>query len=361
MNGRTPSLRAALAALALTASASACRSYFLTDELAGQGGAGSDAGDTDGAAPARHRIYVYGGTPDGVNLPEVPLAFYAEILPDGALGPWLTAPEPPRSMIWHTSVRGPDFVALVTGIARPLGGNRRLIVGSVVDGAVQSFSESPDLFPSPIHHGGAVLRGGTLYVVGGEDDTTPPTTDVWRSSITATTFTAPTRIAPLPTPLSRMAVAESAGGVFLVGGAGGDGASVATIVSARFGEDGELSAFEVQATSLPSARRHAAAVVHRDHLLVVGGQATTDVANVLSCPVGATGAVGSCRETTPLPVPRSRHRAVLHEGRLYVVGGRSKDGRTVYVGDVSEDGGVGAWRATSELPAEAIFTSVTLL
>ena len=251
-------------------------------------------------------------------------------------------------------------MALLSGIARPNGGNRRIFVGLVEDGEVTSFSSSPELFASPIHHGAAVLRGTVLYVMGGEDDTTPPTADVWKSTMTATTFTSPVRAESLPSPMSRMAMAESAGGVYLVGGDDETGTRLATVLRATFQQDGSLSSFAPQ-IALPSPRRHAAAVVHGDHLLVVGGQGVSDLSNVLTCPIDGSGALGACSETAPLPEPRSRHRAIAHEGRVYVVGGRGEtDGRTVFVGELAEGGGVTAWRATSALPEPAVFTAIVM-
>lgn len=360
MKARARSMVALAAATIVT---SACRSYFLTDELSDAGPhLNADADAETAGAPRPRRIYVFGGSSDGITLPDEPLAFHAEILQDGLLGPWQSSPKPPKSMMWHSSAQGRDFVVLLSGIARPEGGNLKLFIGTVVDGAVRDFTSSPDLLPNRIHHGASLIHGDTLYVMGGETgDQQPPSADIWRSTITATTYAPPALFASLPAPVSRMGMAEGAGSVFLVGGITSSFASTASIVRARFAADGSLSKFQTQ-VSLPSARSYLAAAVHRSALLVVGGQQESDIGNVLTCPLDATGTVGPCSETAALPAPRSRHRALVHEGRLYVVGGRSDDGgRPVYVGDLTDDGGITSWRTTSALPAAAIFTTVMLL
>ncbi|OJY22937.1 MAG: hypothetical protein BGO98_33435 [Myxococcales bacterium 68-20] len=361
MKSRTHLARVAVTAVLVFAMG--CRSYFLADEPSDAGGGNAEVGAADASVTAKaRRIYVYGGSPDGVTLPEEPMAHYAEILPDGLLGPWRAAPKPPTSMIWHSSAQGRDFIALLSGIARPHGGNLKIFVGSVADGAVTSFVTSPDLFPNPIHHGASLIRGDVLYVMGGQiGDDKPPTADVWRSAITATTFAPPVRVTPLPAPVARMAMAEGAGSVFLVGGTDQNNANTTSILRARFQVDGSLSTFEAQ-TPLPSGRRYLAAAVHRSSLLVVGGQAVEEIDNVLTCPIDASGNVAPCVETTALPEPRSRHRAVIHDGRLYVVGGRTKSGgKDVLVGDLNDEGGIVGWRNTSPLPTSAIYTTLLLL
>ena len=246
MKSRTHLARVAVTAVLVFAMG--CRSYFLADEPSDAGGGNAEVGAADASVTAKaRRIYVYGGSPDGVTLPEEPMAHYAEILPDGLLGPWRAAPKPPTSMIWHSSAQGRDFIALLSGIARPHGGNLKIFVGSVADGAVTSFVTSPDLFPNPIHHGASLIRGDVLYVMGGQiGDDKPPTADVWRSAITATTFAPPVRVTPLPAPVARMAMAEGAGSVFLVGGTDQNNANTTSILRARFQVDGSLSTFEPQ-------------------------------------------------------------------------------------------------------------------
>lgn len=342
----------------------ACRSYYLVDDPP-DAQAGADAGDAsfDAAPPRPSHLFVLGGSVDGTTLPEDALAYGAEIMPDGSLSAWRAIARPPKSVMWHTSAVDAEGLALVGGIARPSGGNLRIVTAHIEDdGGLGTFLSSPDLMPTRIHHGAAFLRRGELYVVGGETgDGQPPTANVWRTTLTATTFGTPEAAPALPHALSRAALAEDGEHVFLAGGVLQDFSSSDGIVRARFAPDGALAGFDLVA-HMPGPRVFPAAVVVGRSLLVVGGDRANDIANVLSCPVDDAGGIGACAETAPLPAARSRHRAVAHGGRVYVVGGRgSDDGRAVFIGDVAESGGVTSWRAGSPLPTAAVYTSVVVL
>lgn len=353
----------AVVAAALVA---ACRSYYLVDDPS-DAGAGSDTDTADASADAGTKrptqIFVFGGSSDGTTLPEECLAYAAEILPDGSLSTWREVSRPPKSVMWHASASGSDGLVLVGGIARPSGGNLRIFMAPIEgDGGLGSFASSPDLLPTRIHHGSAFLRRNELYVLGGETgDDRPPSANVWRTTLTATTFGTPEAAAPLPYALSRAAVAEDGERIYVTGGILQDFSPSDGVLRARFDSGGALAGFDAL-TRLPSPRAYVAAAVVGRSLLVLGGDRSGDIANVLSCPLDEAGDLGPCAETVPLPATRSRHRAVAHDGRVYVVGGRgSDDGRAVFIGDVAASGGVTSWRAGSALPTAAVFTSVMTL
>ncbi len=343
-----------------------CQSYFLTDGI-GDAGSASDAsrGDAavDGGVTRPARIYVYGGSLDDNKINEDGVSLFAEIADDGMLGPWKPAAQALAPITWHcAALSNEGFFVLLTGIVPPDGGNRKIFVGAIDGNNVTGFTKSADIFETRLQHATAVFNGSSLYVFGGEPgDAQPAEADVWRATVKASTFTTPVRVTPLPSPLSRMAIASNAEGVFLIGGTTDTSAPSAAALHATFNADGSISPFEAQ-VPLSSARTYPAAVAYGNNVYVTGGENSIQLNNVLSCPIGGSGKLGSCSETAPLPDTRLRHRALAHKGHLYVVGGRgTKDNLATFVGDIDTNGGVVNWRPTTPLPTPAIYGEALLL
>lgn len=333
------------------------------DATAGSDAAESvvEAGAADGGGrPAR--LYVYGGSEDGLTIPDDPIGFYAEIGDGGELGPWLPATPLPRSLIWQSGAADGPLAVVVGGLVKPEGAARQVVVGSVVDGKVTSFWTSPVVLPIGTNHAASVLRGSDLFVFGGFGDVVG--SDVLRLSVGAQSAGNAEIVAQLPAPLARSGAARLDGTLYLTGGSNVDGAAVDEVVVASVVGRGVTVRKE---RALPGKRVYPAAVIVRQTLLVVGGELEgRDLASVLSSRILPEG-LEAFRETTPLPFARSRHQTVAHDGHVYVIGGRilspSGEGsdRDVLVGDVAVDGSIPSWRKTSSLPRTARYTTVFVL
>lgn len=338
------------------------------DEEAGavDASADTDAPSPEGAAPdggvRPSRIYVYGGSEDGLTIPDDPIGFYAEIGDGGDLGPWLPASPLPRSLIWQSCAVDGALAVLVGGLAKNVGGSRQVFVGSVADGRVTSFWSSPPVLPVGTSHAVSVLRGTDLFVLGGFGEEVGA--DVVRLSIGASSSGPAEVIAALPAPRARSGAAQLDDKLYMAGGSNADGSTTDEVVVATFaGRDVTFRNERV----MPTKRVYPAAAIARGTLLVIGGDTDgKDVASVLSSRV-TTGGLEAFRETTPLPFARSRHRAVAHDDHVYVIGGRidapsgGGSDRDVFVGDVAVDGSIPAWRMTTPLPRTARYTTVFVL
>ncbi|MDB4944132.1 MAG: putative serine/threonine-protein kinase pknK [Labilithrix sp.] len=317
-----------------------------------------DGGANEAGRPAR--IYVLGGTDDASALPPRGLSYVTEIQPDGSLGAWSMGPDLPLPRIYAAGIAGADFVAMVGGITVGHGERANLAIGRATDGVVTSFFESSDAYPTPRARAGAARHGGTIFVLGGVDAKGVVLTSVQHGTANANGVGTFAASPPLPTPRARMAVATSDTELYVVGG-GEATAFPADILVSHFGAS-DLSAFAAVG-ALPSGRVYAQAVVTSGALLVIGGETPRALTDVLRFPIGPGGMLGASLATAPLPVGTGRHQVVLHGTHLYVIGGNTEHGVTtnVFVGDVTSDGYVSRWRATTALPAPLMFHSAVTL
>jgi hypothetical protein len=363
-------LIAAAGALACSCGFVAGVDFFDLERASGAGAdAAKDAGDADDApahpasdAAKPGRIYVLGGTDDPARLPAVGRTLVSEIQSDGSLGPWSAASDLPLPRMYAPAVVGDDFIALVGGLTPGKGERANFAIGRAPGGVVTSFFESAEAFASPRSRAGAARHGDTVFVIGGAAVSGVVLDSIQKGVVTANGVGIFTAGRSLPSPLARMAVATSATALYVVGG--DDGATkTATIRMASFAAD-DLSPF-TNVGVLPSPRIYAQAIVHEKALVVVGGDSNRGLTDVLSFPLDANGGLGAPLSGMPLPASTSRHQLVRHGDHVYVIGGATGDealtSTNVFVGDLTPDGFVSAWRATTPLPAPLIFHGAAAL
>ncbi|MBN9166421.1 MAG: hypothetical protein BGO98_33410 [Myxococcales bacterium 68-20] len=322
--------------------------------------AGTEAGDADAGRPPA-RIYVMCGSSDGVNLREDGATSYAVVQGDGSLGAWKAGPPVPRPCLYGAAVVTDSFVAIAGGLLKGVGASGKFLVGPYDGGVITGFSESDSAF-TPRQHLGAVMRGSHVFVMGGLDG--PARGDVEHGELDVGSVGLFVAGPSLPSPLTRFATASSASNVYVVGGMDESSARRAEILTASF-DGGGLAPF-VPAGNLPSARNYARAVVYRNSLLVVGGLtgAGVSVDDVLVYPIDSSGNLGAVRKTKPLPATRNRHDIVVVDDRLYVLGGEAPGGgysSDVFVGDLTPDGNVTAWRSTTTLPMPLVYHNAVVV
>jgi hypothetical protein len=309
--------------------------------------AGTEAGDADAGRPPA-RIYVMCGSSDGANLREDGATSYAVVQGDGSLGPWTAGPPVPRPCLYGAVVVSDSFVAIAGGLLKGLGASGKFLVGPHDGGVITGFSESDVAF-TPRQHLGAVMHGSRVFVMGGMDGTAR--SDVEHGELDVGSVGLFVAGPSLPSPLTRFATASSASNVYVVGGMDESSARRAEILTASF-DGGGLAPF-VPAGNLPSGRNYARAVVYRNSLLVVGGTTGLSLDDVLVYPIDSSGNLGTVRKTKPLPATRNRHDIVVVDDRVYVLGGEAPGGgysSDVFIGDLTPDGNVTAWRSTTPLP-----------
>lgn len=132
---------------------------------------------------------------------------------------------------------------------------------------------------------------------------------------------------------------------------------IAEVYTARIQKDGSLGAWQAT-TALPEPRFHHPAVASNGWIYVVGGQGEKEAAaGVHGAQVGADGRIERWVEMKPLPRPRSHHAALVHDNHIYVLGGM--DGpvggmQAVFLdvirAPIQADGSLGDWQIVSRIP-----------
>lgn len=116
------------------------------------------------------------------------------------------------------------------------------------------------------------------------------------------------------------------------------------------------------ADPLPLPLAGHAAVLHGDHIYVIGGVSGREhlgQRDVWMAKVSKKGALGKWKKTSPLSAPLGFASAVLASGRVYVAGGSGRMGmqhiyEKVYSAEVKKRGGLSAWREEEALPEKLV-------
>jgi len=258
-------------------------------------------------------------------------------------------PEPGSTLPWHPS---PPELALPAGRtdggAVRLGSNYLFVGGS--DGSTASadvyvapaagsgnfdrWTQGPAL-PEPRANAGVEFFGGSVYVVGGTDANGAPTTTVYSLTPDANgtlpaEWTEVEDLA-LPEPRSGAGIVAAPDGLIVAGGDGADGPT-ATVWKAPLAANGELEAWEPQA-SLFEAVADAPMALVGDYLWLMGGR--TSEGPVATVQVGTIGTAG----------------AVEGEGEVGgAAEGTSGQGATEGSGEVTDvdPGAVTSWRVLDQ-------------
>lgn len=337
----------------------------LTTSLTGfSGGAAEDAGATPeagldgGATGTGSRIYVAGGRlPGDTDLRDVVVG---DVLEDGTIGSWRAMTSLPDTWSYAPSFVVDGAWFLIGGV---VGGDRSSSIARTrLDGSGDLTWETLSGFTAGRYRHGAAYADGHLYVVGGSGNADMTLQDTQRASFANRGFGAFAPGPALPQERSRAAVAATSKMVYVIGGRAHNSSTPSdAIFGAVRNGDGSLQPW-VTAGALPSAREHARVNVHGDHLVVTGGDSPSgELRDVVVCDLGTAGEITRTRTTTPLPFARYVHGAVVVRGRLYVVGGLDDSAQPtadVAFAPVDDDGAVGAWRATTPLPARRAYASV---
>lgn len=242
----------------------------------------------------------------------------------------------PGSGHWMTGAPAPTArtevaVAVLDGLIYVVGGfeqssSRRTRQSSistkveVYDPAVNRWSSRPDL-PVGLHHAGAAVLDGSLYVVGGfagtENTIWNPSNHVFRFDPAGDTWT---ERAPLPTARGGLAVATLQGELVAVGGYDGRENPAAVEVY-----DPAIDQWSAVAP-LPTPRDHLAAVTIGEVLYAIGGRVQLNYRENLATVEAYHAESNQWVSKAGLPTSRSGIAAGVVNGWIYVFGGESGKG-----------------------------------
>lgn len=239
-------------------------------------------------------------------------------------GDWAAkAPAPSkRTEVVAADVGGKIYV--VGGFGEP---KLRTLKDLTISDAVEEYDPASDRWagkaPLPIglHHAGAAAVGGRLYVIGGFTQSFlsvwSPVAYVYAYDPAADTWT---ERAPMPTARGALAVAESGGKLFAIGGYDGKRNSAAVEVY-----DPAANAWRSLAP-LPTPRDHLAAAAVGSKIFAIAGRLDRDYGRNLSVTESYDPATNQWTRMADLPTPRSGITAGVVHGVVYVLGGEAPEG-----------------------------------
>ena len=151
------------------------------------------------------------------------------------------------------------------------------------------------------------------------------------------------RRAALIAPNSELALAESNGKLYLLGGYPASRQTVRTVQIYDIASDSwELGA------PLPQPNNHGMAASVNGKIYLLGGQTTADDPSYVNTVYELDPAGGAWVAKAPMPTARSAGVAIVHEGKIYVAGGRPPRGHDFAVYDPATD----SWQVLPDLPTE---------
>lgn len=209
--------------------------------------------------------------------------------------------------------------------------NESLPCPAPVGALVPWHPSPPDLaLPAP-RTDGAVLQVGTkILYIGGSDGTTAQKTVYVARTVGSGNFDKWESGPDLPAPRADASVAYVAGSIYVMGGTDETGApTTAVYVLTPDSVSGELGAWKPapEALTLPEARSGAAAAVTTDGLLLIGGRnADGPVATTWKSVLDTKGALGKWNAEQPLFAPQADGTAAVVGDYVWLYGGGDADG-----------------------------------
>lgn len=240
------------------------------------------------------------------------------------VGHWMTGAPVPTARTEVTAAVLDGLIYVIGGLESSTGWmmGRSSVSARVerYDPATDRWSEMQAL-PVGVHHAGAAVVDGDLYVVGGfaqSDETIwQPSNRVWRFHANRAVWE---ERAPLPTARGGLGVTTLQGNIIAVGGYNGQD-NLAAVEVYDPGLDRWTSA-----APLPTPRDHLAVVAVGETLYAIGGRVRLDYRANLSTVEAYQVATNQWVPLADLPKPRSGIAASVVDGQVYVFGGESGEG-----------------------------------
>jgi len=209
--------------------------------------------------------------------------------------------------------------------------NEKLPCPAPVGALVPWHPSPPELALPAARTDGAILQVGTkILYIGGSDGTTAQKTVYVARTVGSGNFDTWANGPALPEPRADASVAYVAGSIYLIGGIDDTGAPTDTVyVLTPDGLTGELGEWKPApgALTLPEARSGAAAAVTTDGLLMIGGRnAAGPVTTTWKSLVDTKGALGKWNVEQQLASPQADGTAVVVGDFVWLYGGSDAKG-----------------------------------
>ena len=106
--------------------------------------------------------------------------------------------------------------------------------------------------------------------------------------------------------------------------------------------------------NLPNPTNSGGGLIHGNFIYVVGGNVSSTPSNlVLMAPINQDGTIGAWVATTPLPATFTQGAVTSFNGFIYVIGGQRPGGISaqIWAAPFNPDGTIGAWTVIAPLPS----------
>lgn len=199
---------------------------------------------------------------------------------------------------------------------------------STIDGTVGTWAAGGNL-PADRAWGSLEAAGGTLYYIGGQDDTATneQSTVYYTSSISSgnPTWNGSAATNGLPAARTKFSSTVWNNRIYVIGGLNSSATTTNTVyVSPQLNSGGNIASAWSSSTAFNVARTGAAVTSYANNLYLLGGY---DGSNYLSdtqyAQIKSDGTLNSWSYSRSLPGPLRDSKAVSANGYIYMVGGRS--------------------------------------
>ena len=198
-------------------------------------------------------------------------------------------------------------------------------------GAIVPWEPSPAELnlPQPRTDGALIQVGTQIFYIGGSDGTKATSSVYVAQTVGTGNFDKWAEGPALPAPRADSSVVYVSGSIYVIGGEDESGAPTTTVFV--LSPDSQTGALGVWKTAdylvLPEARSRTAAAITRDGLLLIGGRnAGGPVATVWKTRLNSKGALGAWSAEQPLFVPQADGTAAVVGDYVWLYGGSDANG-----------------------------------
>jgi len=300
-----------------------------------------------GELRAASYVYVAGGDTTGVCQNSTSTVWYAQVLPGGTLGAWISAAPLPTPVGEHFLVSAGNSLYAGAGCASSL----FTIVSSVYYATVSTVGSisawtSTTAQPNTYYQPSVVTdaSGSFLYSTAGGC-----ITDTWSAPISGGALGSWTSQTPHPTGPFEQSACQVGGSLFVLVQAIG-GTCSASFWSAPVA-GGVIGPWTTQ-PSPPQVYQAAQMVGCGSYIWVIGGTIPGQSSDVYVGTVSG-GSVTSWSSVSPLPTPEAEHSAVIADGYIFSIAGWNPAPAvsSVYSAQILPGGALSSWTSVTALPS----------
>jgi len=276
----------------------------------------------------------------------------------GTVGTWNTSSNRFTTARWaHSAVAYNGYLYIIAGSGGGVLSDIRFApINS--NGNIGTWSGTVSNITTARYLQSAVVYGGYLYVIGGDDNSGGANflSDVQYAPINSNGTLGSWQFATsLPSPGRATHTTVASNGYIYVIGGSTPTARISDVVYAPINNDGSLGSW-APATNLPAVRDSHTSVIYNGFLYVIGGNGGSGfLSDIRYTQInnGGSGTLGSWSNATNLPSTALYHATVVYNGFMYNI-----ESTVVRYVAINEDGSLGTWNTTASAASNGRSTAV---